>query len=136
MLDILQRSNNHDLDGNYARLSEKALRVAALLASMSGAAKIELNHWARALDIVEGWRAGLHHLYSQVNEPQESQESQNEEKLLSIVQKLGTATAADCKRYAPYLSTAEITFHLDKLEDAGLLSSSKTHKGTKRYKIS
>jgi hypothetical protein len=135
LLDILQRSNNHDLDGNYARLSEKALRIAALLASISEAGKIELNHWARALDIVERWRAGLHHLYSQINEPQESQESQNEEKLLSIVLKLGTATAADCKRYAPYLSTAEITLHLDKLEDAGLLSSSKTHKGTKRYKF-
>ncbi len=135
LLDLIQRSSNHDLDGNYARLSEKALRVAALLASMSGAEKIEMRHWARALEIVEGWRAGLHELYYQINQPDESQDRQMEEKLLTIVQRLGGATAVDCTRYVYSLSTSEASRYLDGLVAAGLLITTTTRKHTKRYKL-
>ena len=135
LLDILQNSTNHDLDGNYARLSEKALRVAALLTSITGTGTIELSHWARALEITEGWRAGLHQLYNQINEPAESMNRQMEEKLLTIVQKLGGATAADCGRYVRNLSTAEATHYLDGLAAAGLLNVDTTHRNTKKYRL-
>jgi len=64
---LIWKSKNQDLDGNYARLPEKALRIAALFASISDFDSIELNHWAKAQAIAEGWRVGLHELYRQVN---------------------------------------------------------------------
>jgi glutamine synthetase adenylyltransferase len=60
--------NTHDLDGNYGRFPEKALRIAALFASLGNSSIIDLNHWARAQQIVERWRRNLHELYNQVNE--------------------------------------------------------------------
>jgi hypothetical protein len=58
----------HDLDGNYTRLPEKALRIAALFASIGNSSSIELNHWAKAQAIAERWRVGLHELYRQLND--------------------------------------------------------------------
>jgi hypothetical protein len=135
LLDILQDSTFHDLDGSYCRLGEKALRVATLLASVSGSATIEMNHWSRAVEIAERWRAGLHELYNQLNEPDESIEHQMEEKLLSIVQKLGGATAAVCARNVRNLSAIEAGRYLDGLAEVGLLTITTTKKNTRKYKI-
>jgi len=65
---MIVNSHNHDFDGNYARLPEKALRIAALFASIGGYSSIELNHWAKAQAIAERWRIGLHELYRQLND--------------------------------------------------------------------
>lgn len=65
---MILNSQNHDLDGNYGRLGEKALRIAALFASLENNDSIELNHWAKAQAIAERWRVGLHELYRQVND--------------------------------------------------------------------
>ncbi len=66
-------SDNTDLDANYTRFAEKALRVAILLASLDdrGAGPafsgvIELRHWARGQAIAERWRQSLHNLYMQI----------------------------------------------------------------------
>jgi len=76
------------LDGCYARSANRALRVAALLASVSGEDTIELRHWVRAQEIVERWRAGLHHLWSQVNqEESEGREERLQERILLAHQK-------------------------------------------------
>ena len=48
LLDIIGQSPDHDLDGNYSRLAEKALRVAMLLGSIENNEQIEIRHWARA----------------------------------------------------------------------------------------
>jgi len=61
------RSKIEEFDGNYARFHEKALRIAALFASINDFDTIELNHWARAQEITERWRVSLHELYRQIN---------------------------------------------------------------------
>ena len=60
--------NMTDLNGNYDRLPTKAIRVAALLASLENNGVIEMKYWAKAQEIIERWRRGLHELYTQVNE--------------------------------------------------------------------
>lgn len=65
-------NQNCDLDGNYARFPEKALRTAALFASLDNCEFIEIKHWAKAQAITERWRIGLHELYQQVTTSTES----------------------------------------------------------------
>jgi hypothetical protein len=43
LLEIIVKGDNHDLDGNYARMAKKALRVALLLASVSGSYEIKIT---------------------------------------------------------------------------------------------
>lgn len=66
LLDIVSQSNMTDLDGNYSRLPEKALRVAMLLASLENNGQMELRHWHRAQQVAEVWRRNLHSLYDQL----------------------------------------------------------------------
>jgi len=65
--ELVALSSNQDLDGSYTRLSEKALRMAALFASLENDAVIGLSHWARAQELAEMMRRNLHELYAQVN---------------------------------------------------------------------
>jgi len=65
---LIFSSQNQDLDGNYARFPEKALRIAVLFASINDCEIIEINHWAKAQAIAERWRVGLHELHKQINE--------------------------------------------------------------------
>jgi len=69
--ELLAASDNQDLDGSYTRLSDRALRMAALLASLENGNRIELRQWARAQEIAEMMRRNLHELYRQVNAGQE-----------------------------------------------------------------
>ena len=66
LIDIVTKSNLTDLDGNYARLPEKALRVAMLLSSLGKSERIEMRHWHRAQQVAETWRRNLHNLYDQI----------------------------------------------------------------------
>lgn len=63
---MIWKRQNQDLDGNYARFPEKALRIAALFACFGNSDTIELKHWAKAQAITERWRVGLHEMYAQV----------------------------------------------------------------------
>lgn len=67
LLDMIDNDSGipQDLRSSYIRFHEKALRMSILLASISGAASIELNHWYRAQQIAETWRNGLHNLYEE-----------------------------------------------------------------------
>jgi hypothetical protein len=56
------------LDASIGRMANRALRVAALLASCSGATAIELRHWARAQEISERWREGAYNVLSHVRQ--------------------------------------------------------------------
>ena len=69
--ELIARSDNQDLDGSYTRLSDRALRIAALIASLENDGHIELPQWARAQAIAEMMRRNLHELYHQVNTGQE-----------------------------------------------------------------
>lgn len=70
--EIVARSPTTDTDASYARLPEKALRVAVLLASLENGGRIEVRHWARAQQIAESWRACLHSFWAQLQVSQTS----------------------------------------------------------------
>lgn len=135
LLDILASDSiqNHDLDGNYARLADKALRVAALLASLDDKKSITIEYWARAQGIAETWRAGLHRLYNQINLPGQSQASENEERLLSIIQEKKNPTRRELHQYSK-LSYKDIDFILSDLIKAEEIEESINGKA-KRYTL-
>ena len=82
---IAFNSEVHDLDGNYARFPEKALRVSALFASLGDSNQIDLNHLARAQAITERWRRGLHELYQQVAGSEPKKPMSAEDKVMRAI---------------------------------------------------
>ena len=122
LLDIVKESLLTDLDGNYARLAEKALRIAILLGSIENGNRIELRHWARAQEIAERWRASLHALYEQASQPKASEGAANEERVLAVVNKLGNPTAREVQQHIRRLSSSEVRGLLENLTNSGALS--------------
>jgi hypothetical protein len=60
--------DDDELQGSYTRFAIQCLKVAMLLATMDAEqlpVRVALRHWARAQQIVEGWRASLHELRRQ-----------------------------------------------------------------------
>jgi hypothetical protein len=136
--DLVMGQENHDLDGNYTRLSEKALRISMLLASISGSQVIEIKHWARAQQITERWRENLHSLMDQVQVTTEvSKESQLQDKVVSVLGQLGASTPNGLRmNHLRSYSTEELTNILDKLERAGIVRSEPAKRGgAKKYSL-
>ena len=135
LLDIVERSDNRDLDGNYARFAEKALRIALLVAALEHGNHISLAVWALAQGITERWRQSLHELYTQANLPDASELQEKEEKALQIVSHMKEPTASDVGRYM-HLSSKETADILDGLVQAGVLARvAQTRRGTARYAV-
>jgi hypothetical protein len=128
---LSQGMNQTDLDGNYIRFAEKTLRVALLLASFSESPYIELAHWARAQEITERWRRGLHAIYESVNNNQ-SAAQEKEEKVLKVIERHGVLSATEVSRYIHGIGMAETKTILDGLVMAGVLEDDKTGR-TVRY---
>lgn len=63
---ICERSNT-DLHASYIRLTTIVLRIALLLASVSGATQVELWHYAKAQEITERLRKSMHVMYCAIN---------------------------------------------------------------------
>jgi len=124
-----------DLDGNYARFAEKALRIAVLLGSLANDNHIEIRHWARAQQIAEDWRAGLHALVVEINQPGPSQSERLEDRLLCIVQKLGKPTANEVSKYLRGVSAADAARLLDGLAAAGAVEVIRTSRNARRYQV-
>ena len=99
--ELVAKSSNQDLDGSYTRLSDRALRIAALLASLENGDHIELRQWAKAQDIAEMMRRNLHELYHQVNTQHEH--SCLEDILLDYLKTLQgkSVTIRDLRRLGP-----------------------------------
>lgn len=136
LLDVVEREENKDFDGNYARFAEKALRVAMLLASLENDDRISMPVWARAQGIAERWRRSLHELYAQANEPAPNEQAMKEETALKIVTKLGEATANEVRRYMWGSSSGEVASLLDGLVNAGaLIRVAERRKGVVRYAL-
>ena len=141
LLEIARDSELTDLDGNYGRLHEKALRVAALLASLENDGRIELRHWARAQAIAERWRLCTHRLYAQVSQPEASPAAEIEDKILAAIQRWqGTRkhphglTANEISRFVRGQGRAEVKFCADQLVAAGVLERRQVQgKGAERY---
>ena len=143
LLAIAQDSDQTDLDGNYGRLHEKALRVAALLASLENEGRIELRHWARAQEIAERWRLYTHRLYQQVTQPESSATAEMEDKILDVVARWQSTerypeglTANQIGRFVRGLGRAEVKFHADQLVATGVLDRRQIQgKRTCRYTV-
>ena len=130
LLEIAQENNLPDLDSSYARLAEKALRVAMLLASLENGDHIELAHWSLGYAIAEQWRANLHTLYDHISAPVQMQQPRPEVKLedrvVAVISRHPHASAAAVARYIRGLSPAEAAEILTSLVFAGRLSASVT----------
>lgn len=118
--EICSKNTIEDLDGNYGRFSEKALRIAALFASMSQSPQVKLAHWAKAQAVTERWRAGLHNLHHQINTPHITEEVINEDRILKIIQKLKGASAREIHQYTK-LPARQIQSMLDGLIQSELI---------------
>lgn len=133
LLDLTSTNNNQDLDGNYARFAEKALRVAVLLASVSGSERVDMTHWARAQAITERWRAGLHELYRQLNAPEPTEDQEKEERVIDVIRQKHNPTVREIAQTIR-LSAGEIGLIIRRLVDAGILEEIPTQTGrTSRY---
>jgi hypothetical protein len=149
VLEIARGSALTDLDGNYGRLHEKALRVAALLASLENGGRIELRHWARAQAVAEQWRLYAHRLYGQVTELDVSPQAEIEDKVADAVRRHlhcaqaqvwqanekypGGLTAADIARFLRGLSAGEVRFYADQMVAAGVLAGHKRGRAVRYY---
>ncbi len=121
-----------DLDGNYSRFSEKALRLAAIFASINNSSRIELAHWARAQAVTERWRAGVHFLHQQVNSPIPSQMLETEERILRVLRRLKGASVREIRQQTR-LPAREINQILDELMEAELVAKEPVGKTTKFF---
>jgi DNA-binding transcriptional ArsR family regulator len=118
--EVCSRMAIEDLDGNYARFSEKALRLAAIFASLGISEKIEMRHWARAQAITERWRAGLHALHQVLNNPNPSMLMETEERILRVIRRLKGASVREIRQQTR-LPAREINSILDGLMEAELV---------------
>jgi len=92
LTDLVESSENQDLDGGYTRLAMIALRIATLFASLAGSGRVRIQHWAHAQAMAERWRLGLHALYGQANARTASKSKEIEDRILSIVTRMGGPT--------------------------------------------
>ncbi len=132
---LTQQNTSTDLDGNYARFSEKALRIAMLLASVDNNNVIEMRHWARAQQIAERWRRNLHALIDQLQGTEtQSREAELEDKVMQVLQQMGQATIRDLRSsHLRSYSTDELERVLDSMERHGRVTAELNRKKTKRY---
>jgi hypothetical protein len=115
-----------DLKPNYDRLHERMLRIAMLFASLEGNGRIELHHLAKAQQITEHCREGLHHLYQEVNE---TAGRELENRVISILRKNGaTMTARQIAQRIHGTTTAEIDPVLDSLAKSSVVVSKPTRR--------
>lgn len=131
--DILTTFTNQDLDSNYARFAEKALRMATLFASISGSDTVTIEHWAKAQAITERWRSGLHELYNQLNTPTPSDQAESEERLIRVIREKGPVTIREITRTIR-LSSSEIQIMMRSLVESGAVIEKKEGR-TCRYEL-
>jgi hypothetical protein len=134
LLDLALALNLPDLDGSYVRFAEKALRVAMLLASLENGGVIELRHWAKAQEITEEWRLGLHRLYEQINLAEAPLEKQLTEKILRQIAEHGPLTMRELTQRIWDLSAEMAKSLLKELVAAGELEEAPAGKTT-RYRL-
>ncbi|MBI3957244.1 MAG: DUF3987 domain-containing protein, partial [Chloroflexi bacterium] len=121
LLQLAFEGGNQDLDGNYTRFAEKALRVSVLLAALEGDV-IEMRHWARAQQVTERWRAGLHNLYAQVTGNLGAEtERRVEGKVVELLKERGALTKRELCQYAHVQSEAMGTI-LSTLVESGFVT--------------
>jgi hypothetical protein len=127
---MIAESRNQDLDGSYVRLSDKAIRIAALIASLENNGVIDIQIWCLAQEIAEMFRRNLHEVYAQVSCNQ-AEESPLEDLLITYLKKLqGRAvTVREIAQYGPVeiirLKSNGIRDLLVNLERSGIVECKK-----------
>lgn len=125
MADILQVLGTNDLDGNYTRMADKALRIAMLLASLENEGRIEMRHWARAQQIAECWRRNLHNLYEQITEDVSSNKLEAlEDKIMREIAERGPQTQRQLYTQIRGLDSRSAGSILESMVASGLLNAS------------
>lgn len=135
LIDIVTKSELTDLDGNYARLPEKALRVAMLLASLENGNRIEMRHWHRAQAVAETWRRNLHNLYDQVVASDETPKVvAMEDKIMNIIAKKGPLTIREIVQNVHGLDSNQAKVLVKSMTDTGFLAQMKDGRA-ERYRL-
>ncbi len=133
LLDIAQEHQDELLYGNYGRLAIKALRIAALFASLADSPRVELRHWVRAQETAENWRASFHELLFQIAEPEPSAEKQLEDRVIEVVRKLGSPTPREVAQRV-HQSSQVVREVLESLAGCGVLERQRTEQSC-RYQV-
>lgn len=122
LIDLVALSNLTDLDGNYSRLPEKAMRVAMLLASFDNNERIEMRHWARAQQVAEVWRRNLHNLYDQVvSNAEEPLIIAMEDRIMKQINENGPRTIREMVQGIRGLDSGQAKIITKSLQEAGFL---------------
>ncbi len=122
LLDIANSGGIRDIDGNYGRLPETALRVAAIFASLQGESEIQIRHWARAQQLAEKWRQYLHNLYRALTTSVEtSKERTKEDAILTQLAKRGALTKREITQHVRGLSSAEAEALISAMTKTGVI---------------
>lgn len=127
-----------DLHYSYVRFQEGSLRVAGLFASMADSKTIELNHWVKALGVIEQCRYSLHNLYEQANQHPDTidtiERRSLENKFVEYAKNLRPCTVAIVhSRYEKNMTAEQITAIFESLADNEILEKGLTRKNTLRY---
>lgn len=124
--------NLADLAGNYIRSHEKALRIAALLASFDESKEITMKYWGRAREIAERWRQGLHNMYDTVSSNLEQSESGTHERVIAErLRRYGVMTARELsQKLSGRLSSDQIKSVLGGMVDADMVTEMKEGRKT------
>jgi hypothetical protein len=129
---IISQAATQDLDGSYARLPVKALRIAGLLASLEcePTLTIQLRHWYRGRAIVERWRASLHRLVAQLQDdlPGESREQTVEQLVEHALRRSGSLSIRELKQKTR-ATYSEITKAIDMMVKVGVVAIDDTKSG-------
>lgn len=134
LIDIVTKSQLTDLDGNYARLPEKALRVAMLLASLAGSNTVEMRHWHRAQQVAETWRRNLHNLYEQILCDDDTPKTvAMEDKICRLIAEKGPRTVREIVQGIRGLDSGQAKTLVKTMCDAGFLSKLEDGGRAERY---
>ena len=121
------------LFGSYGRFGTHAMKVAMLLATMDTAAlpvRVELRHWVRAQQIVEGWRANLHRLWHEGTQIEEHHES---DRILERIAAAGESGILPRDVYRPLnMKASDANLLIDELEKAGKIEKVPGFAGNRR----
>lgn len=125
-----------DLRGFYSRLHDKALRIAALFASLSGEGQsthggqtgavgiIGPHHWAKAQAIAELFRGDFHAIYTTTSEGiMMSRARTIEDKIMRVISTYPTGAKTRDLYRRLHMSSDEIGLTLRKMIDSGLIVS-------------
>jgi hypothetical protein len=131
---LVSQEANQDLDGSYGRLAMKALRIAALLASLHDDANrgvIGLAAWHRGQAIAERWRASLHRLMQQVQGAVAvSRGEEVEQRVLNLLKTHGALSMAELHAWTK-IEAEDLLRKVNSLTEAEVVERVKTARTTK-----